>query len=168
MKKREKTFFVCFKNWFGIVFTLIVLVSFSETTTPGSAGESKKNYIVKSPLVSWKCGRPTALTKYKGVFSDGKRYRKPATHNMEMPVSCGICTEISKNNVWETIWDLRKWKGVEIIEGNGMPDHLYILVNISPKISMSSFMDISERKVPWWFLKGMQIWNIKSGIGTFE
>ena len=26
-----------------------VLVSFSETTTPGSAGESKKNYIVKSP-----------------------------------------------------------------------------------------------------------------------
>ena len=25
------------------------LVSFSETTTPGSAGESKKNYIVKSP-----------------------------------------------------------------------------------------------------------------------
>ena len=49
MKKREKTFFVCFKNWFGIVFTLIVLVSFSETTTPGFAGESKKNYIVKSP-----------------------------------------------------------------------------------------------------------------------
>ena len=76
-----------------------MLVSFSETTTPGSAGENKKNYIVKSPLVSWKCGRPTAPTKYKEVFSE--RYRKPATHNMEMPVSCGICTEISKNgDIW--------------------------------------------------------------------
>ena len=31
-------------------------------------------------------------------------------------------------------------KDVEIIEANAMPDHIYMLVRIPPKISISSFM----------------------------
>ena len=30
-----------------------------------------------------------------GLFDERKRNRKFAAHNMEMPISCSICTEIS-------------------------------------------------------------------------
>ena len=48
---------------------------------------------------------------------------------------------------------LCQWKGVEIIEGNMMPDHVHILVSIPPKYSVSAFM---------WYLKG------KSAMMIFE
>ena len=35
---------------------------------------------------------------------------------------------------------LCSYKGVEIIEGHLMPDHIHMLVSIPPKISVSSFM----------------------------
>ena len=37
-------------------------------------------------------------------------------------------------------------KGVEIIEGHLMPDHVHILVSISPKISVFSFMGYLKGK----------------------
>lgn len=40
----------------------------------------------------------------------------------------------------ESVRDLCKYKGVEIIEGHLMPDHVHMLVSIPPKISVSSFM----------------------------
>lgn len=33
-----------------------------------------------------------------------------------------------------------RYKGVEILEGHLMPDHVHLLVGIPPKISVSSFM----------------------------
>jgi len=36
--------------------------------------------------------------------------------------------------------DLCKWKGVEIIEGNCMPDHVHLLLSIPPKMSVSYIM----------------------------
>ena len=36
--------------------------------------------------------------------------------------------------------DLCKWKGVEIIEGNCMPDHVHLLLSIPPKMSVSNVM----------------------------
>jgi len=36
--------------------------------------------------------------------------------------------------------DLCKWKGVEIIEGKAMVDHIQLLVSIPPKVSVLSFM----------------------------
>ena len=48
---------------------------------------------------------------------------------------------------------LCKYKGVEIIEGHMMPDHVHMLVSIPPKLSVSSFMG---------FLKG------KSSIMIYE
>ena len=38
------------------------------------------------------------------------------------------------------------YKGVEIIEGHLMPDHVHMLVSIPPKISVSSFMGYLKGK----------------------
>ena len=40
----------------------------------------------------------------------------------------------------EILRDLCKYKGVEILEGYLMPDHIHMLVSIPPKISVSGFM----------------------------
>ena len=44
------------------------------------------------------------------------------------------------------IKDLCKWKGVEIIEGHMMPDHVHLLVEIPPRMSVSSFMGYLKGK----------------------
>ncbi|MCH4207638.1 MAG: IS200/IS605 family transposase [Solobacterium sp.] len=41
---------------------------------------------------------------------------------------------------------LCKYKGVEIIEGHMMPDHVHILVSIPPKIAVSTFMGYLKGK----------------------
>ena len=41
---------------------------------------------------------------------------------------------------------LCRYKGVEIIEGHMMPDHVHMLVSIPPKISVSSFMGYLKGK----------------------
>jgi len=41
---------------------------------------------------------------------------------------------------------LCKYKGVEILEGHMMPDHVHMLVAIPPKISVSSFMGYLKGK----------------------
>ena len=51
-----------------------------------------------------------------------------------------------RKDIREIIKDLCKWKGVEIIEGNMMPDHVHILVSIPPKMSVSSFMEYLKGK----------------------
>ena len=45
-----------------------------------------------------------------------------------------------KSDIRDIIKQLCAFKGVEIIEGHLMPDHVHILVSIPPKISVSSFM----------------------------
>ena len=71
--------------------TRFILISFSEKRTPGYAGESRKNYIVKRPTGIMKVRSTNCTTNTKEVFFDGKRYSKSATHKMEVPISCGIC-----------------------------------------------------------------------------
>ena len=44
------------------------------------------------------------------------------------------------------IKDLCKWKGVEIIEGHMMSDHVHLLLSISPKQSISTFMGYLKGK----------------------
>ena len=56
-------------------------------------------------------------------------------------------------DIQKYIQDLCKWKGVEIIEGHMMPDHVHLLVEIPPKMSVSYFMG---------YLKG------KSSLMVFE
>ncbi len=45
-----------------------------------------------------------------------------------------------------SIKDLCKWKGVEILEGHMMSDHVYLLVSIPPKYSISQMMGYLKGK----------------------
>ncbi|MBI6872074.1 IS200/IS605 family transposase [Clostridium aciditolerans] len=51
-----------------------------------------------------------------------------------------------REDIKEIIKDLCKWKGIEILEGHMMPDHIHLLVSIPPKISVSSFMGYLKGK----------------------
>lgn len=51
-----------------------------------------------------------------------------------------------RDDIKEIIKDLCKWKGIEIIEGHMMPDHIHLLVSIQPKESISSFMGYLKGK----------------------
>ena len=44
------------------------------------------------------------------------------------------------------IRELCKWKEVNLIEGEVCPDHVHILVEIPPKLSISSFMGFLKGK----------------------
>ena len=51
-----------------------------------------------------------------------------------------------REDVREIIKQLCSYKGVEILGGNVMSDHLHILVSIPPKMSVSSFMGYLKGK----------------------
>ena len=51
-----------------------------------------------------------------------------------------------RRDIVQIIKDLCKWKGIEIIEGKAMPDHIHILVKITPKMSISNFMGYLKGK----------------------
>lgn len=51
-----------------------------------------------------------------------------------------------KADITVIIKDRCKYKGVEIIEGHAMPDHIHLLVSIPPKMSVSSFMGYLKGK----------------------
>ncbi|EQB97809.1 IS200/IS605 family transposase [Photorhabdus temperata] len=72
------------------------------------------------------------LCKYPIVFSP--KYRRKV-----------IFTRI-RSSIGEILRDLCKYKGVEIIEGHLMSDHVHMLVSIPPKISVSSFMGYLKGK----------------------
>lgn len=52
-----------------------------------------------------------------------------------------------RQDIQNIIKDLCKWKGIEIIEGHMMPDHVHLLVSIPPKYSVSQLWDTSKVKV---------------------
>ena len=49
------------------------------------------------------------------------------------------------NSMAHTKW-MCKYKGVKIIEGHLMPDHIHMLVGIPPKYSISQFMGYLKGK----------------------
>lgn len=63
------------------------------------------------------------ICKYHIVFTP--KYRRKVIYNQ------------LRKDIREIIKDLCKWKGVEIIERNMMPDHIHILVSIPPKMSVA-------------------------------
>lgn len=61
---------------------------------------------------------------------------------------------------------LYEWKGVELIEANVCIDHIYILVAIPPKISVSSFIGFLKGKSSI-MIFDLQAWNTNMGIDIF-
>ena len=48
--------------------------------------------------------------------------------------------------IGKIIRQLCEWKGVEIIEAEACPDHIHMLLEIPPKIAISSFMGYLKGK----------------------
>ena len=49
-------------------------------------------------------------------------------------------------DIQKIIRDLCKWKGIEIIEGHMMSDHIHLLLSIPPKYSVSQIMGYLKGK----------------------
>ena len=84
---------------------------------------AKTNYSLSH--TKWMC-------KYHIVFTPKYR-RKVIYHNV-------------RSDLILIFKQLCKFKGVEILEGHMMPDHVHILVTIPPKQSVSSFMGYLKGK----------------------
>ena len=72
------------------------------------------------------------MCKYHIVFTP--KYRRKMIYNHY------------REDVREIIKQLCSYKGVEILGGNVMSDHVHILVSIPPKMSVSSFMGYLKGK----------------------
>ena len=72
------------------------------------------------------------VCKYHIVFTP--KYRRKIIYNQ------------IRSDIREIIRDLCKWKGVEIIEGHMMQDHVHLLVSVPPKYSISRFMGYLKGK----------------------
>ena len=72
------------------------------------------------------------MCKYHIVFTP--KYRRKMIYNQY------------REDVRENIKQLCRYKGVEILGGNVMSDHVHILVSIPPKMSVSSFMGYLKGK----------------------
>ena len=72
------------------------------------------------------------MCKYHIVFTP--KYRRKIVYNQY------------RESIKEIIKQLCSYKGVEIIEGHLMPDHVHLLLSIPPKMSVSSFMGYLKGK----------------------
>ena len=73
------------------------------------------------------------LCKYHIVFTP--KYRRKIIYNQY------------RESIKEIIKSLCKYKGVEIIEGHLMADHVHMLVSIPPKYSVSSTVGLNEATI---------------------
>ena len=72
------------------------------------------------------------MCKYHIIFTP--KYRRKIVYNQY------------KADLRDILKQLCSYKGVEILEGHLMPDHVHMLVSIPPKISVSSFMGYLKGK----------------------
>ena len=72
------------------------------------------------------------LCKYHIVFTP--KYRRKVIYNQY------------RESIGEILRELCRYKGVEILEGHLMPDHVHMLVSIPPKIAVSNFMGYLKGK----------------------
>ena len=72
------------------------------------------------------------MCKYHIIYTP--KYRRKIVYNQY------------RESLVEITKQLCKYKGVEIPEGHMMPDHVHLVVNIPPKISVSSFMGYLKGK----------------------
>ena len=84
---------------------------------------AKKEYSLAH--TKWMC-------KYHIVFTP--KYRRKVIYNQ------------LRSSIGEILRELCRYKGVEIIEGHLMPDHVHMLVAIPPKTSVSTFMGYLKGK----------------------
>ena len=72
------------------------------------------------------------LCKYHVVFTP--KYRRKIIYNQ------------LRESIRDILKQLCRYKGVEILEGHMMPDHIHLLLSIPPKLAVSSFMGYLKGK----------------------
>ena len=73
---------------------------------------------------------------------------------MELQVSHSVCTKVSPKSIFRRkereigaiLRELCDWKGVNIIEAEVCPDHIHMLVEIPPKMSVAGFVGFLKGK----------------------
>ena len=93
---------------------------------------SKKESVVSSLDDTHSLSHTKWLCKYHIVIVP--KYRRKIIYNQY------------RKDLQEIIRILCKYKGVEIIEGHMMPDHVHLLLSIPPKTSVASFMGYLKGK----------------------
>lgn len=106
-----------------ITFPLIIEVSKPLLKERKGDFMAKKSYSLAH--TKWMC-------KYHIVFTP--KYRRKVIYYQY------------KEDLRDILKQLCNYKGVEILEGNIMPDHVHMLVSIPPKLSVSSFMGYLKGK----------------------
>ena len=71
-----------------------------------------------------------------------------------------------KVEVGKILRKLCEWKGVKIIEAEVCPDHIHMLMEIPPKMSISSFMGYQAKVVCSWQAVVMRL-RITQGTGGY-
>ena len=71
-------------------------------------------------------------------------------------------------DIQQYIWDLCKWKGVEILEGHMMPDHVHPLLSIPPKYCGSGFTRYLKGKTAMMIFERHGNLKYKFGNGHFS
>ena len=96
-----------------------------QATIAERKGDSMANKSNDLAHTKWMC-------KYHIVFTP--KYRRKIIYNQYL------------KDLRDILKQLCRYKGVEIIEGHLMPDHVHMLVSIPPKMSVSSFMGYLKGK----------------------
>ena len=70
-------------------------------------------------------------------------------------------------DIQQIIKDLCKWKGIEIVEGHMMPDHIHLLLSIPPKYSVAQIMGYLKGKSAMMIFERHANLKYKFGNGNF-
>ena len=112
-----------------------------------------KGYTKKSPFRYYRVVQASTTTKGKVILMANKSNDMAHTKWMckyHIVFTPKYRRKVIYNQYKESIRDILKqlcsYKGVEIIEGHLMPDHIHMLVSIPPKYSVSQFMGYLKGK----------------------
>lgn len=75
-----------------------------------------------------------------GQYGSGELYEQISKYRRKV-----IYNQL-KTDIRDILKQLCSYKGVEIIEGHLIPDHIHMLVSIPPKMSVSNFMGYLKGK----------------------
>ena len=145
------SFFIDFSQWKGLEFFVVRKMESPSTINHPLCGWSQKA-MQRSPFriqlgcssqIAERKGDPMAtkeyslahtkwMCKYHIVFTP--KYRRKIIYNQ------------LRTDIRDIIKELCAYKGVEILEGHMMPDHVHLLVSIPPKYSVSSIMGYLKGK----------------------
>lgn len=117
----------------------------------------------KNHLSVYNRGVQATIRERKGDFN-GEESQWIGTYEMNVQISYHLTPEYRrkviynqyKENLRDILKQLCNYKGIQILEGHIMPDHVHMLVSVPPKISISSFMGYLKGKSALMMFDAMQ------------